>query len=549
MKKLLCLLFFIPLFLFGCSWSLFDKKDVDSPNGTSLLDASENEALPLPEIVVISGYIQRNADRSLFEKGTHLLTNEGGSSEYFLSSKFEDLSQYIDEGKVEVKGERDIPDDESLPLLQVHTVHFLETPLSETSTVFTSSDLGISFILPPKWVYANAENGVTFFSDQAVDTRAFTLTSVSPDSEAGVSLLSQKESATQITLGNAVSYRLNTERGTTEIFTPLEKDILIFSFDGTEEEKVDLYDILLSVEFSAPPEEIFEQEVQICGGIAGFSCPIGYRCELEGVHPDASGVCVLAENPEVSQKGTLQPAREKAAADTQETPLPDAEETPSENEVSPDKQKTIQSITADLESLSPEKAPSSLQWKIASFGFSEGDLVSVEYYDPVDVSTKRKLLFEILEENGKIGLTQKAYFIPDQIADWKLESGENLQAGNSLELYDAEGEKKTDVSEGYRFYESTHHAFSLEYPKNYYYASLGKVNGTIATLAFSDEPVTGENVLIRVEVLDGEKPQRIESDTEIVLPRDQDSHFRISTQGSDLKSEISHMADTLSSSL
>jgi hypothetical protein len=29
-----------------------------------------------------------------------------------------------------------------------------------------------------------------------------------------------------------------------------------------------------------------------CGGIAGFLCPEGYTCKLDGSYPDAGGVCV-----------------------------------------------------------------------------------------------------------------------------------------------------------------------------------------------------------------------------------------------------------------
>lgn len=33
-------------------------------------------------------------------------------------------------------------------------------------------------------------------------------------------------------------------------------------------------------------------QAHFCGGIAGISCPEGYKCKLEGNYPDAGGVCV-----------------------------------------------------------------------------------------------------------------------------------------------------------------------------------------------------------------------------------------------------------------
>jgi hypothetical protein len=30
---------------------------------------------------------------------------------------------------------------------------------------------------------------------------------------------------------------------------------------------------------------------QMCGGIAGIPCPLGYTCQLQGNYPDASGIC------------------------------------------------------------------------------------------------------------------------------------------------------------------------------------------------------------------------------------------------------------------
>ena len=43
----------------------------------------------------------------------------------------------------------------------------------------------------------------------------------------------------------------------------------------------------------APSDRDDDTDAQgkFCGGIAGFPCPDGYTCKLEGNYPDAGGVC------------------------------------------------------------------------------------------------------------------------------------------------------------------------------------------------------------------------------------------------------------------
>jgi hypothetical protein len=52
--------------------------------------------------------------------------------------------------------------------------------------------------------------------------------------------------------------------------------------------------ILLFTACSKEPAPIPNNDTQavFCGGIAGFACPEGYVCELDGTYPDAGGHCV-----------------------------------------------------------------------------------------------------------------------------------------------------------------------------------------------------------------------------------------------------------------
>lgn len=35
---------------------------------------------------------------------------------------------------------------------------------------------------------------------------------------------------------------------------------------------------------------------KICGGFAGIRCPTGYKCQIDGNYPDASGKCIIQLN-------------------------------------------------------------------------------------------------------------------------------------------------------------------------------------------------------------------------------------------------------------
>jgi len=43
---------------------------------------------------------------------------------------------------------------------------------------------------------------------------------------------------------------------------------------------------------TTPPAETFAKEGGFCGGIAGIRCAEGFGCKLDGIYPDAGGLCV-----------------------------------------------------------------------------------------------------------------------------------------------------------------------------------------------------------------------------------------------------------------
>jgi hypothetical protein len=44
-------------------------------------------------------------------------------------------------------------------------------------------------------------------------------------------------------------------------------------------------------------DELRQNDILFCGGIAGFPCPDGMRCKLDGNYPDAGGTCIGPQGP------------------------------------------------------------------------------------------------------------------------------------------------------------------------------------------------------------------------------------------------------------
>jgi|GEM_PF-5641853 len=505
----------------------------------SFFGAKTTDRVQTPEskVLTLTGTIAENSKNSVLQK-SFILKNENGRTVYLLESDQEDLSAYVGQGEVEVTGEKkESSAAEELPILNVYSVQFLAPPVV-TPTLYTAAELGLSIALPPNWKFTGDAALVEFLKD---DDRIATLEKIASETPAGAKITAEFKIATEITVGGKQAYRIIRAEDATDIVLPLEKIILVFHFSGNAAAKADFYDLLQGVKFAAA-DTTPTAPAHICGGIAGFGCPAGYRCELQGDYPDASGTCVLvpAKNTIVSPSGPIIAPESLPKPLTPQTP--EAEPIAPASEVDGMQMKVMEYLRRNLNALAPEKLLSG-SWEIENFTFSEPSLVSVAYLSNKDATTRRKLLFSYSFIDANLALKQKAYFVPGETTDWKLESGENLQRSGTQEIFSSDGVNKSTVAEGYRYYENANYHFSIAYPQSYYYANFGK------KIVFSDVPATAENAVVTLEILDGQKSERVQSGLEILLPRDANSHFRLSITDSEKSAILSDMAKSLVSTL
>ncbi|MBI5414736.1 hypothetical protein HZA38_04445 [Candidatus Peregrinibacteria bacterium] len=519
-----------------------------------------------PEIVTAEGNIVGVASQDvLLGKKTYFLTDDQGQNLYTLDFEYGDLDEYGDEGKVRVKGEKETPEGASIPNLKVYTIDFLDIPNSAKETTYTSQEFAFSIILPPKWVYLEEDQQLALFINKKETDPIVTFQKFPSNSPEAIMYATEQGSGTEISVGEKRAFRF--VRGSTkvDIYIPITSEIIVIHFTGNDDQKSDFYDVLLSLKFSQNSSASVREEAGECGGKIGLKCVEGFRCELSGDDSKSKGICVKAENPpkevkkeEVAKKEEkktpeptpkkIEPVPPPESAPKKEEPLPALKETLKTENVNTDaeKEKVQKYILENLSSLSPEKAPEGALWTIKLYEFSEGNLVSVEYVNSKDPTMKRKILFLYDASGPEISLTEKAFFVPGEESDWKLQTGQNLQAGKAKDVFSAEGQKKTSIKAGYSLYESTYYNFSAGYPKNYYYANLGGVNGTISTVAFTTSaPVKEANAVLKIEILDGAKEKEIKSDREILLPRDGKSHFRFIASEQASLQDLQYMVDSL----
>lgn len=93
-----------------------------------------------------------------------------------------------------------------------------------------------------------------------------------------------------------------------------------------------------SCEFPACPEEV-ECVAQggMCGGIAGFACCSGLRCELEGDFPDAGGTCIVDLPGDICEDSCGNGLCDEFACQGDECPCPETRDScPADCSVVPD---------------------------------------------------------------------------------------------------------------------------------------------------------------------------------------------------------------------
>ncbi len=221
------------------------------------------------------------------------------------------LSQFEDEN-VEVTGEIEVGDEDEV--ITVYTVTRLQDEAEQRLSVFAEDDLGFSVVLPGNWERDESPSGVVMYGIEQQDP-SITVSQLTAQTSAALEAREKMTTGNNIQIANGTTpaVRVLHNSGEVDVFITRQpaNDILEFSFQPQqkpETEKAVFYDMLGMLEWQdasevVADEQINDNEVIVCGGKAKKLCPSGYRCELDGLDVNATGICVSSSlSPDVITK-------------------------------------------------------------------------------------------------------------------------------------------------------------------------------------------------------------------------------------------------------
>lgn len=170
---------------------------------------------------------------------------------------------------------------------------------------YASSEDGISFEYPASWAVSSSPSGIDIsepHSDHFINIKIVKGQSnpeklvsdwekspfykVNPDSSIKIGNLKTLELLDDSSNANHSQYLLYALRNST-IY-----EVAFIASDSSRTAAV--AKLLSSIKFSPTPTPV--PTSSFCGGIAGISCPAGYKCKLDGTYPDAGGTCLPSRN-------------------------------------------------------------------------------------------------------------------------------------------------------------------------------------------------------------------------------------------------------------
>lgn len=234
------------------------------------------------------------------ELGTHLLVTRSGKK-YILRSQIVDLSDFED-FLVTITGE--MTEEQNEKVITVFAVDVKQSRPELRQSVFTESDFGISFTLPGNWQRLEvSKEKLEYFPEGSAPV--ITVERIPMRTKEGVSAQEIMVTGTSVLVSGKNARRIVKNGGEVDIFVmlPEKSNILVFSLTpqgSPSEERSIFYSLLSEISWTSAETEILSEEISDymvgvrCGGVAKLLCPSGYRCELESITPDSTGVCVDA---------------------------------------------------------------------------------------------------------------------------------------------------------------------------------------------------------------------------------------------------------------
>lgn len=276
---------------------------------------------------------------------------------------------------------------------------------------------------------------------------------------------------------------------------------------------------------------------EFCGGIAGLTCARGLACQLDGVHPDAGGTCIV-DTGKTPNPADATVVRAASVPDNTTLPLISDEEisrgwyygdattkkpgTPADWQLvdggtrfamwrgTPPAATTVLStptttvqtlpnnkklvfdyLTSAIATVAPEAAASG-RWTLRQLAFAEPAYVYATYSAAGET---RRALFVYTVVDNTPALKLQAYFRPGTDRDWLLAEGTDLAAGKELTIVDAGGNVASVIAPGFKEY--SHRAgFRLQYPAGWYWKNTTNQQATFS-------PKNDGVAVVTLEIVDG----------------------------------------------
>lgn len=278
-----------------------------------------------------------------------------------------------------------------------------------------------------------------------------------------------------------------------------------------------------------------------CAGEDNVLCPDGYICEVDGSEEGAEGMCVSLKAIEEHRKKReeleekkRQEAEEEKEDDQDENEIDDdeiekIEDEPDKIEDEIDKKKNEKKIDSDTSSdlsREEEKISDHLREELSTLIGHDGslsidtiefigsDLVAVEYSD--SDNEKGKVVFRY---DDNLNFEEKTRYKEGETTTWELSSGDHIiGSGDRRVVKDG---NVVSVPEGYTLLQINSRSFQTQYPRRWYYSSIGSTDEAVYRLGFSNQPVESGNEIVTIEIIKGNLEELQMSDGQEVKNGDQ----------------------------
>lgn len=195
-----------------------------------------------------------------------------------------------------------------------------------------------------------------------------------------------------------------------------------------------------------------------------------------------------------------------------------------------DYEKIIEIFNADFVEYAKDYIDES--YSLSSFEFVKDKRYFYVIYMDDDVN--KKLLFSYDQDLANFEV--EAYYKEGAESDFEKDEGTDNVSSLEKEIYilDSDGdiEDKTVLQEGYRYFESQSYKFRIQFPDDWYYASIGDKK-----YGFADKPLEAGNEIVTLSIVDGALDQYISltqiSDEKVVLfaKRSDKQTYKLETTG------------------